>query len=277
MRGRFAWISAVAWVGLLVLMIGATSSAQAASCGNTAAGFNTWLKAFGQQALSRGISRRTINAALSGLTYNKTVIRLDRSQKAFKLSFQQFASRRITRGRLAKGRRLMKTHARTLARIEKRFGVPAPVVVAIWGLETDYGSNMGRMSVFRSLATLAYDCRRAAFFRNELMQALRIADRGDMAPSQMRGAWAGELGQTQFLASSYTKFAVDFDGNRRRDLIRSVPDALASTANYLRGYGWRRGAGWMPGEANFRVIRKWNKSQIYAKTIALMASKLAGR
>ena len=170
----------------------------------------------------------------------------------------------------------MKSHARTLARIERRFGVPAPVIVAIWGLETDYGANTGRMPVMRSLATLAYDCRRSKFFQNELMNALRIVDRGDMSPGKMRGAWAGELGQTQFLASSYMKFAVDFDGNGRRDLIRSVPDVLASTANYLKGYGWRAGGGWTEGATNFPVLQKWNKSQIYSKTIALMATKLAG-
>ena len=171
----------------------------------------------------------------------------------------------------------MQTHARTLARIERRFGVPAPVIVAIWGLEADYGANTGRMPVMRSLATLAYDCRRSKFFQNELMNALRIVERGDMSPGKMRGAWAGELGQTQFLASSYMKFAVDFDGNGRPDLIRSIPDVLASTANYLKGYGWRAGGGWNEGATNFPVLQKWNKSQIYSKTIALMATRLAGK
>ncbi|GBF28307.1 membrane-bound lytic murein transglycosylase B [bacterium MnTg02] len=249
----------------------------AASCGNSGSGFGGWLASFKKQAAAQGISQRTLVSALKGVTYNKTVIRLDRSQKAFKQSFRQFASRRVTKGRLAKGKRLMQTHARTLARIERRFGVPAPVIVAIWGLETDYGANTGRMPVMRSLATLAYDCRRSKFFQNELMNALRIVERGDRSPGKMRGAWAGELGQTQFLASSYMKFAVDFDGNGRPDLIRSIPDVLASTANYLKGYGWRAGGGWNEGATNFPVLQKWNKSQIYSKTIALMATKLAGK
>src|SRR5947199_8772855 len=126
---------------------------------------------------------------------------------------------------------MLKRYGSILEQIEEHFGVPGPVLVAIWGLETDFGVNQGRFSTIRSLATLAYDCRRAEKFRAELLDALRIADRGDMSANEMRGAWAGELGQTQFLPSSYMKFAVDFDGNGHRDLIHSSPDALASTAN----------------------------------------------
>jgi membrane-bound lytic murein transglycosylase B len=149
-------------------------------------------------------------------------------------------------------------------------------LVAIWGLETDYGADVGRFPTIRALATLAHDCRRPDRFRPELIDALRILQRGDMSAGEMRGAWAGEIGQTQFLPSSYIKFAVDFDGNGRRDLIRSVPDALASTANYLRGYGWKRGQPWGEGTANFEVIREWNKAQVYSKTIAYFAERLAG-
>src|SRR5690606_5586939 len=127
-----------------------------------------------------------------------------------------------------------------------------------------------------SLATLAHDCRRSAFFSNELMSAHRVVQRGDLPRPAMRGAWAGERGQTQFLASSYLRSARDLDADRRADLIASTRDALASTATYLQGYGWRRGAGWQPGEPNFAVIRHWNKSEIYARTIALCASRLSG-
>ena len=155
------------------------------------------------------------------------------------------------------------------------YGVPAPVLVAIWGLETDFGANIGKMDTIRSLATLAFDCRRQAKFHEELIHALQIIDRGDMPASAMRGAWAGELGQTQFMASSYVKFAVDFDGDGRRDLLRSAPDVLASTANYLKGYGWQAGEPWEPGSANFAVIQEWNKSPIYSKTIALLATRIA--
>ena len=247
-----------------------------ASCGNTGSGFNAWLADFKQRAAAKGISKRTLSRALKGVRYDRRVVRLDRSQKSFKLSFSQFYRRRVNNAMIKRGKRLMKRYGGTLRRIEKRYGVPASVVVAIWGLETGYGRNSGRMPVMRSLATLAYDCRRSAFFTNELMNALRIVQRGDMSPRQMRGAWAGELGQTQFLASSYMKFAVDFDGNGRRDLVRSVPDVLASTANYLRAYGWKRGGSWAPGTTNHNVLRKWNKAEVYVKTIAVMAQKLSG-
>jgi len=149
-------------------------------------------------------------------------------------------------------------------------------VVAIWALETDFGAVMGKQPALRSLATLAYDCRRSEKFTGELIAALKIIDRGDLTPAEMKGAWAGELGQTQFLASSYLKFAVDFEGNGKRDLIRSVPDVLASTANYLKGYGWQSGAPFDEGSANFAVLSEWNKSPVYQKTIAVFAQRLMG-
>ena len=171
---------------------------------------------------------------------------------------------------------MMQKHAALLSRIEQQFGVPGAVVIAIWGLETDFGAVMGKQYALRSLATLAHDCRRTEMFQNELIDALRIIDRGDLTPAEMRGAWAGELGQTQFLPSSYVKFAVDFDGNGRRDLIRSVPDVLASTANYLRGYGWQRGELSARARANYEVLKEWNKSPVYQKTIAAFANQLMG-
>lgn len=247
--------------------------AMAAPCGNDGAGFNAWLRDFRGAAAAQGLSPGALRA-LDGLTYDTQVIRLDRNQKHFKQSFEQFAANRISSGRISKGRAMLKRHAATLQRIEQRFGVPGEVVVAIWGLETDYGVNQGKMPVFRSLATLSYDCRRSAFFTAQLFDALRIVQRGDLSVGEMRGAWAGELGQTQFMASSYVKFAVDFDGNGRADLIRSVPDVLASTANYLRGYGWRAGGGWEPGSANYSALLGWNKAEVYARTIGLFASKL---
>ena len=177
--------------------------------------------------------------------------------------------------RLARGANMMKQYGSVLGRIEQAYGVPGEVLVAIWGLETDFGVNTGKFPTMRSLATLAYDCRRSDMFRAELMDALRIVERGDLQPSEMRGAWAGEIGQTQFMPSSWIKFAVDFDGNGRRDLLQSAPDVLASTANYLAGYGWQRGKDWEPGGANFAVIQQWNKSEVYARTIAYFASQLA--
>ena len=247
--------------------------ALAAKCGNGAGGFNKWLGQFKKEAAAKGVSKRTLARAFKGVSYDRRVIRLDRSQKSFKLSFAQFYKRRAA-GLVGRARRKLKQNAGLLRRIEKRFGVPGPIIVSIWGLETGFGANSGRMNVVRSLATLSYDCRRTAFFTRNLYAALKIIQRGDMTPGQMRGAWAGELGQTQFMAHSYVRFAVDFDGNGRRDLVRSRADVLASTANYLRGHGWKRGGAWGPGTHNHNVLRKWNKAGVYRKTIAKMANAI---
>src|SRR5919106_1698925 len=246
--------------------------AEAAPCGGE---FAAWRETIKREAAAKGISQRVVSAALDGVTPDPNVIRLDRNQKAFKQSFQQFSTSRIN-ARLGAAKSQLRAQAAVLKRIEQRFGVPGEIVIAIWGLESDFGRNTGRQPALRALVTLAHDCRRTDRFQGELMAALKIIQRGDLAPSQMRGAWAGELGQTQFLPSSYVKFAVDFDGNGRADLIRSVPDVLASTANYLKGYGWRRGQPWGQGTHNFSVLQQWNKSQVYAKTIAVFAQRLAG-
>lgn len=253
------------------------STGAAVACGNGPGGFNNWLDDFRGRAASSGISKGTINSALSGVSYDSKVISRDRNQHSFKLSFNQFYARRVSGGMIAKGRGLMKRHASTLAAIEKKYGVPGAVVVAIWGLETAYGADRGQgFSIVRSLATLAYDCRRSDFFEDQLIAALQIIDRGDMSAGQLRGGWAGEIGQTQFLPLAYVKYAVDFDGNGRRDLVNSSADVLASTANFLKGHGWQRGADWGEGSGNFNVIRDWNKAEVYVKTIAVMADKLQG-
>jgi lytic murein transglycosylase len=165
-------------------------------------------------------------------------------------------------------------YADVLGRIEQRFGVPGSVIVAIWGLETDFGAVTGKFPTIRSIATLAYDCRRSDMFKAELFDALKIVAKGDLTPSRMHGAWAGEIGQTQFMPSTYLKFAIDFNGDGKADLIHDVPDVLASTANFLKSYGWKRGEGWQPGEPNFPVILQWNKANVYARTIALFAQRL---
>lgn len=254
--------------------LAASGGPASAACGSGPSGFQSWLGGFKREARRAGISERTLSRGLNGIGYSSRVIRLDRSQRSFKLSFQQFYRRRVSGALLSKGRAMMRRHAGLLSRIEKRYGVPPEIIVAIWGLETNFGRSGGKMSILQSLATLAYDCRRSAFFKKELLAALRIVQRGDMSPSQMRGGWAGEIGPMQFLASSYLKYAVDFDGNGRRDLIRSVPDMLGSTGNYLRAYGWRRGQGYSPGSSNYGVLRQWNKASVYVRTIAAMAEKL---
>ena len=261
-------LAPVALAGLLAIL---PSAATDAGC-NDPSGFSAWIEGVKHKAAAKGISPRGI-AALDGLAYDAAVVSRDRRQGVFRQSFEQFAGRMVP-PRLPRGVQMMKRHAALLSRIERDFGVPGSVVVAIWGLETDFGADLGSFPTIRALATLAYDCRRPEKFRPELFDALQIVARGDMSVAAMRGAWAGEIGQTQFMPSSYLKFAVDYDGDGRRDLVRSVPDALASTANYLRGYGWQRGAPYGPGTRNFEAIQAWNKAEVYARTIAYFAGRL---
>jgi lytic murein transglycosylase len=262
-------------VVVFALLLALAPARALADCGDDAGGFDQWLARFKTKAAARGISPAAISSALAGVSYDPTVIRLDRSQRSFKLSFEEFYARRVGPALLRRGRSLMQTHRATLDRVEQRFGVPAAIIVSIWGLETNYGADSsGKFSIARSLATLAYDCRRSEFFTGHLLDLMRIVQRGDLAPAQLRGGWAGEIGHTQFLPSGYFKYAVDFDGDGRRDLERSIPDMLASTANFLKGHGWQAGQGWEPGSANYAVIKDWNKAEVYQRTIAVMASKL---
>ena len=173
---------------------------------------------------------------------------------------------------------MLQRHAALLSRIEQQFGVPPQIIVAIWGLETDFGKgDMGKLPVFRVLATMAHDCRRTELFQRELLAALQIVQRGDLRLSDMVGAYAGEIGQTQFLPSSYIKYGVDYDGNGHVDLRHSVPDVLASTANLLKTSGWQAGAPYGPGSANFEAMREWNRAEVYRKTIGYFADRLVGR
>jgi lytic murein transglycosylase len=259
-------------IALGALLTISAAPAFAAPCGTGS--FEAWLEDFKKEAATKGISQPTIAASLTGVTLDKGVLGRDHSQKVFSQSFEEFSGRMVP-PRLTRGSNMLKQYGSVLGRIEQTYGVPPEVIVAIWGLETDFGANIGKFQTMRSLATLAYDCRRSDMFKAELMDALRIVERGDIAPQELRGAWAGEIGQTQFMPSSYIKFAVDFDGNGRRDLLKSAPDVLASTANFLASKGWQRGKDWEPGSANFAVIQEWNKSEVYAKTIGYFASQLA--
>ena len=259
-------IGLLLWLGAM-----AVPAAAAVPCGGN---FATWLQGVKQEAAAQGISQRTIRSALGTIAYDPTIIARDHAQGVFQQSFAEFAGRMVP-PRLAEGRRLLRRYRPLFDRIERQFGVPGPVLVAIWGLETSFGADDGNFPTIRALATLGYDCRRADKFRTELLDALRIVDRGDMSAAQMHGAWAGEIGQTQFLPSSYLKFAVDYDGRGRRDLIHSVPDVLASTANYLKGHGWQPGQPWGEGTANFQVLQQWNASEVYTKTVAYFAQELA--
>jgi lytic murein transglycosylase len=247
--------------------------AAAAPCGGD---FNAFLGAMARDAAAAGVSRGVIDTAFAGLTLDPGVLAFDRRQRGtFRKSFEEYAATRVTAPRLKRARALMARHAALLARIERQFGVPSTLLVAIWTLESDNGTgDMGRLPVIRTLATLAHDCRRSELFQRELIAALQIVQRGDLPLRDLVGAYAGEIGQTQFLPSSYIKYGVDYDGNGHIDLRHSVPDVLASTANLLKVNGWRAGAPFGEGTANFEVMREWNRSVVYRKTMALFAERL---
>jgi lytic murein transglycosylase len=248
----------------------------AARCGGD---FNTFVASMSAEAAAAGISQGVISQALGGVTQDAAVLNFDRRQRGtFTKTFEQYVSTRVGPGRINTGRAMLQRYAPLLSSIEARFGVPRQILVAIWGLETDFGKgDMGRLPVFRVLATMAHDCRRTELFQGELLAALQIVQRGDLGLRDMVGAYAGEIGQTQFLPSSYIKYGVDFDGNGHVDLRHSVPDVLASTANLLHTSGFKMGAPYGEGTANFEAMREWNRATIYRKTIGYFADQLVGR
>ncbi len=254
----------------------AATPALAAQCGKSADGFDDWLAGFKTEAAAAGVSRNVIQSALSTAVYDENVISHDRGQRAFAQSFATFSSKHISTYAIKKGQQMMLRYAEPLQSIQKRWGVPGQVLVAIWGLETGFGAVIGKFDTFSALATLAYDCRRTDQFHAELLDALKIVQRGDIAAQEMHGAWAGEIGQTQFMPSSYLKYATDIYGRGSGDLIRSPEDALASTANYLHAKGWKNGQAWDEGQPNFDALLEWNAANVYAKTIALFADKIGG-
>jgi lytic murein transglycosylase len=249
--------------------------AHAAQCGGD---FNTFLSGMGRDATAAGVSRNVIDQAFAGVTIDQAVLTFDRRQRGtFRKSFEEYAATRVIPARITRARRLMQTHAALLSRIERQFGVPKELLMAIWTLESDNGTgDMGKLPVVRTIATLAHDCRRTELFQTELIAALKILQRGDLPLRDLIGAFAGEIGQTQFLPSSYIKYGVDYDGNGHVDLRHSVPDVLASTANLLKTNGWKAGAPFGEGTENFQVMREWNRSEVYRKTMALFAEKLRG-
>ncbi len=250
--------------------------AQAARCGGD---FNAFVAAMSQEAAAAGISQSVISQAFAGVTQDPAVLSFDRRQRGtFNKTFEQYVSTRVGPGRINTGKAMLQRHASLLSRIQQRFGVPPEIVVAIWGLESDFGKgDIGKMPVIRTLTTMAHDCRRTELFQGELLAALKILQRGDLPQRDLIGAYAGEIGQTQFLPSSYIKYGVDFDGNGHVDLRHSIPDVLASTANLLKTAGFRGGADYHEGSANFEAMREWNRATIYRKTIAYFADRLAER
>jgi lytic murein transglycosylase len=218
--------------------------AQRATCHNGQS-FEQWLDAFKREALTQGISQRTLSAAAHQMVYDQTVVNKDRGQKVFSQTFLEFSDRMVAKHRIDGGIQRIAKNRALFTRIEQQFGVPAPVIAAFWALETDFGGFMGNLPTIKSVTTLAYDCRRPDLFRKQAIAALKIVERGDLTPEQMLGPFAGELGQFQFLPAHYVDYAVDFDGDGRRDLLHSAPDALASAANYLSKIGWKRGQPWL--------------------------------
>jgi lytic murein transglycosylase len=276
MRGSSPRMTAVIVAALLLTLLLALP-ASAAQCGGD---FHGFVAAMAREAQGAGVSRSVIDSAFAGIAPDGAVLAFDRRQRGMfhAKSFEEYARTRVIPARINRARKLMATHAQLLARIERQFGVPPAVLMAIWTLESDNGTgDMGKLPVIRTLATLAHDCRRTELFQGELIAALKILQRGDLPLRELIGAYAGEIGQTQFLPSSYIKYGVDFDGNGHVDLRHSVPDVLASTANLLKVNGWRAGAPYGEGTANFDAMREWNHSEVYRKTIVLMAERIGGR
>lgn len=214
------------------------------NCKNTVR-FSTWMADFKREAAAEGISQSAISDALGGITFDPRVVSRDRRQSFFSQTFIDFYRKLATQNRLKNGIRHVKKYHDIFARAEKDYGVPPHVIAGFWALESDFGAGMGDLPILRSLTTLAYDCRRGEMFREELKAALKIIDRGDLRPDQMIGSWAGELGQTQFLPRHYLDYAVDYDGDGRRDLMRDIPDIIGSSANFVAALGWRRGEPWI--------------------------------
>jgi lytic murein transglycosylase len=256
---RLARLAALAFAAALTSAPDPEAAANA-PCRNDGS-FESWLARFKQEAAAAGISSATIAAASPYLAYDQRIVNIDRGQKFFAQTFLQFSDKMLMPYRLSQGPKLIEKHAATFARAERQYGVPAAVITAFWGLESDFGANMGKDQAIRSLATLAYDCRRSEMFRGHVFDALRLVERGDLAAGEMIGSWAGELGQTQMMPSEYLKFAVDYDGDGRRNLLRSVPDVIGSTANYLVSLGWRRGEPWLQ-EARAPANLPWDQADL---------------
>jgi lytic murein transglycosylase len=234
--------------------------------------FDRFLAELKQKAASAGVSQRAVAEASSGMVYDRGIVNRDRGQRVFGQVFTEFAGRMAAVYRMQQGQQRIRTYQAAFARAEKEYGVPPAVVAAFWGLESDFGANMGNLPTLRSLVSLAYDCRRSEMFENETIAALKIIDRGDLSPDEMVGSWAGELGQTQFLPTHYFNYAVDYDGDGRRDLLSSPADVIGSTANYIaNGLKWRRGEPWLQ-EVRVPQSLPWDQADL---TIQLPRSKWA--
>ena len=254
-----------------VLALTGTSAALAAKCSSTGGNFEAWKSDFAGENGLKGAALK----AFMGTSYATKTINADRNQKSFKLSFEQFMAKRGGNAIISKGKGIKNANAALFASIEKRYGVPAGPLIAIWGMETGFGSYLGNQNTLSAVATLAYDCRRTEYFTEQLKAALQLVQNGTISGSSI-GAMHGEIGQTQFLPLNVLKYGADGDGNGRIDMVRSKADALASTAKFLAGHGWSRGGGYQPGEGNFGAIQGWNAAGVYQKAIAHIGAAIDG-
>jgi membrane-bound lytic murein transglycosylase B len=253
-------------VAALMALASMAGTAEAAQCGNSAAGFEAWKGQFANEARARGVSANAIDALMT-THYSSATISADRGQKSFRLSLDQFLAKRGGSTIVSRGRALKQSHANLFASIEQRYGVPPGPLLAIWGMETGFGNVRGNQNALSAVATLAYDCRRSAYFTDQLYAALTLIDRGILSANS-RGSMHGEVGHTQFLPKNILNYGT---GN-----LDNESNALNSTANFLKAHGWQAGAGYQPGEANFGAIQAWNAASVYQQAIALLGKRIDG-
>ena len=257
-------LNTIALAGLAALL--GMGAAAAATCGNTAGGFEAWKQQFAAEAKAKGVSANGVSAIM-GTHYNNATISADRGQHSFKLSLEQFMAKRGAAGIVSRGRSMKQSQAALFASIEQRYGVPAGPLLAIWGMETGFGAVRGSQNALSAVATLSYDCRRSAYFTDQLYAALTLIDRGVMS-ADSRGSMHGEIGHTQFLPKNILLYGT---GN-----LDNSTNALTSTANFLKGHGWRAGAGYQAGEPNFGAIQEWNAASVYQRAIAIIGKQIDG-
>ncbi len=249
-----------------LLALALPAPAFAATCGSDSSGFEGWKREFAGEARAKGVGASGL-AALAGTNYATATIAADRGMKSFKLSLDQFLVKRGATTIVSRGRAMKQTNAALFASIEQRYGVPSGPLIAIWGMETAFGSQRGNQNMLSAVATLAYDCRRSEFFTDQLYAALALIDRGVLSGST-RGSMHGEFGQTQFMPKNILQYGT---GN-----LDTASGALNSTANFLKAKGWKAGAGYQPGQPNFAAIQEWNAASVYQQAIALMGRQIDG-
>ncbi|HEX8663019.1 MAG TPA: lytic transglycosylase domain-containing protein [Beijerinckiaceae bacterium] len=254
-------------IASLMALAAMAGEARAAQCGNGAAGFEAWKRQFADEARARGASASAISA-LMGTSYASATIAADRGQRSFRLSLDQFLAKRGGQAIVAGGRARKQSDAGLFASLEQRYGVPPGPLLAIWGMETAFGAQRGNQHMLSAVATLAYDCRRSAFFTDHLYAALTLIDRGVLS-ANTRGSMHGEVGHTQFLPKNILNYGTGGS-------LDNAANALAATANFLRAHGWTRGAGYQPGEPNFAAIQAWNAASVYQRAIAIIGRQIDG-